>query len=843
VAERLEDRRLLSAVGLFAQEAFALFPSPYDVPRAQVAADFTGDGRPDIAFTDPADGATCVLPGLAGGRFGPVIRSKVGRAVDARVAIDFTGDGRLDLVGLDGGHVVVLRGRGDGTFVRTADRDVFGPYMLESASLVCADLNRDGRPDVVIANRAYEESTFVLLNRGGSLGVPRLVSGLAFPEGLAAGDFTGDGVVDLATTTPDADGWRQLTIVPGRGDGTFRVARNRALPEAFKGNDVDALHVADFNRDGRHDLLVAGSYEGGDRNDTWGESNVTLMLGKGASAFRAVQVYQNFYGDFDETVPVPQVPAVADLNRDGRPDIVVDNSVLIGRGDGTFARRPLAAVAGLATPGAAAQGPSRPAGTRFAADFTGDGSVDLLEATIAGVTILPGRGDGTFAVATRVAMHAAGKLTDGVVADFNRDGRADVATVSYTSPTLAVALGRGNGTFRTPVTYSLAAGATRIVAGDFNGDGWTDLAVAFSFGTYEGDEPTELRVLRNRGDGGFVAIEAWQQDISPLSLVAADINGDGRDDLIYETPDGMCTRVGRRDGSFGSPVASVGVRGTVLGDVTGDGRADLAEIDADTGQATLYTGSRDGRFRFARRLTTPENAQAIRPADIDSDGRNDIVLTAGSDETLYVLRGLSGGRFATPHAIAGGTLLAAADFDRDGRTDLLTESADLWLGRHDGTFDPPTRIAAGDQGMLVGDVTGDRWPDLLSLHAAGYFTVLPNLARPAYAARGGVAGVVFHDRNRNGRRDPGEAGVQSRLIFADLNRDGRLNHNEPRALTSRTGGYRLAKLPIGRQWIRLQPADESRQTTPRGGGAHTPTILADRLIGGWNFGVISDVER
>lgn len=105
------------------------------------------------------------------------------------------------------------------------------------------------------------------------------------------------------------------------------------------------------------------------------------------------------------------------------------------------------------------------------------------------------------------------------------------------------------------------------------------------------------------------------------------------------------------------------------------------------------------------------------------------------------------------------------------------------------------------------------------------------------AAKGSVSGLIFKDLNGNRVRDAGEGVLSNWLVWADLNRDGRLNANEPRTVSNTSGKYVLANVPVGFQLLRLEKRAGWQQTYPRGGGAHGPTVLAGKLITGWDFGV------
>jgi hypothetical protein len=216
--------------------------------------------------------------------------------------------------------------------------------------------------------------------------------------------------------------------------------------------------AGDFNGDGKLDLAVANG----------ASNNVSILLGNGNGTFQA---------PLNTAVGVqPIALAAADFNADGKLDLAVANlgvptlsagsfSVLIGNGDGTFQPQQDP----LTNPG----GPV----AVVAADFNGDGNVDLVVANENSGTIamLAGNGNGTFQPAVTFALIDPLAM---IAADFDQDGILDLAVVSGQSKDLAIMTGDGHGNFAAPVFWNAGNDPVQLAAGNFNADKLPDLVVA-----------------------------------------------------------------------------------------------------------------------------------------------------------------------------------------------------------------------------------------------------------------------------------------------------------------------------------------------------------------------------
>jgi hypothetical protein len=336
-------------------------------------------------------------------------------------------------------------------------------------------------------------------------------SGGGETDSVAVADINGDGKPDilLANFTSDS-----VSVLLSNGDGTFQTAATYGSG----GLNPDSVVIADVNGDGKPDIVVANL----------NFASVGVLLGNGDGTFRPAVTY----GAGMRAMSV----AVADVNGDGKPDLLVANQdgnagVLLGNGDGTFQT--------VVTYGAGGAGSSSVA----VADVNGDGKPDLVVANYFSnsVGVLLGNGDGTFQTA---ATYGSGGLNpDSVaIADVNGDGKPDIVVANYFS-SVGVLLGNGDGTFQTAVTYSSGSlgviGPVSVAVADVNGDGKPDLLVANIFADWPNNENGTVGVLLGNGDGTFQPAVTYNSGGTFAESVAvADVNGDGKPDLLVANGSG-----------------------------------------------------------------------------------------------------------------------------------------------------------------------------------------------------------------------------------------------------------------------------------------------------------------
>jgi subtilisin family serine protease len=602
------------------------------------------------------------------------------------------------------------------------DLPVPTPAGFLPTGVAIGDFNHDGHLDWVVSNGGSNDLWFYPGNGDGTAQLPRIIplNGTT-PIAIAAVDLRGIGILDLVLAEPDS---LSVGVLLGNGDGTF-------APEQlyFAPGPPLCITVADFNRDGHPDVVIgmtgdnpigAVAFFGGDGTGKL-LPPVTTPLDR-------------------EVSPATFVLAITsgDLNNDGVPDLLVTDLndqetgtfVYLGQGDGTFKKsQNLGGILNAAI-----------------GDLNGDGCPDVVTIDTFGLAVVDlGHCDGTFSLLEPLGFFGEGETGISIaLADVNGDGKLDLITSGVTivrgallgqdsGSLVSVAFGDGAGAFETARVYRAQSGMFGLAVADLNGDLHPDIVVA-------SQDTDSTLVLMNDGTGRFGGPQGryigWSQKGSsstntlqgpanaPVFMVAADLDGDGKKDLLsmdfgrgFALPWNLVISLNDGAGNF-LPDTKIPVLDSrfdffgnlVLGDFRRTGRQDI--VFTPNHLSVSFTGSffvflpNLGAGNFGTPVVTNISGLpgTIASGDFNGDGKLDFVMAGGSPGQIVTFLGNGNGTFTPAPAQQFITnppqRLFVGDFNGDGKLDVIVPSAGQlveFLGNGDGTFAPPKTVISGIQ--------------------------------------------------------------------------------------------------------------------------------------------------
>ncbi|MFN0204713.1 MAG: FG-GAP repeat domain-containing protein [Planctomycetota bacterium] len=660
-----------------------------------VAADFNNDGNLDIAGARRSGTLEIVSAlGDGAGNFSATITLWTAFSIPKSLdATDVSGDGALDIIATIPGQnsIAICAGDGAGGFVLSQLTGA-GSYPSEAA---IGDLNHDGIQDIVVSNQFSGIQSFpaatvgstpyipgttitVLLGMGGgSFAAPTAFTVELGPDDVALVDTNGDGYLDVITAN-DYLGFsstyssknnqysiehlqnKKISIALNDTTGAFPAFQALACPNAPR-----RIVTTDLNQDGIPDLVIP--------------TTVDVFAAQMSALLRS---FGDGLGSFSIPSPITNVDCrnalVADLNGDGRPDIVISD---INLSTFSILYNNAAGITELETHiNSIGNDPRRVA----AGDLNGDGYPDVVtaNATNCSASILLGSAAGTF---TQVAPISVSNNTfcDVALSDVDGDGKLDCLLGSLISGKTYIYKGNGNATFNlnqiVMVPWGGPAQMEAIAAGDLNGDGKPDLALGIN----------ALLIYTNNGSGLLNYFSTLDYTGFPKDLEISDMNRDGIADLISSV---VAIHFGTGGGNFATPVVfptlvTENVAAISVADINNDDNPDFlaASIDANPNNTgKVYAGIGDGTGLFT--IATPVNSIAatfLATGDADRNATVDIIF--GNDFTNFVRvrLGDGAGNFSTSPSLTVKSVrhAVARDFDTDGKLDCaFIRSTNLQFG-------------------------------------------------------------------------------------------------------------------------------------------------------------------
>jgi hypothetical protein len=673
---------------------------------------FAGDGHVDLLGWASNDSRLALLTGNGDGTFRPAAFTSplTNGFLNWAGSADLNRDGKLDVVfETNDGSLWAKLGNGDGTFQTTVAFPM-PAGMFTQRSPIIVDVNGDGIPDVILPAQAQGSSTTSLVTWFGNgdgtfrLGPTQPLQG--YLNSFTAADFNGDSIPDVAVGYQQGSAAPSLAILLGDGQGHFNQAASYDA-----GVNPTQIVGADINHDGRPDLVVSSAV-------AFSQSFQLMTFinggGTGQALFNAPTAYPE--------VEQPTEIVAADFNNDGYTDIAwlgLDSNgntrsnlitVMVGSATGALSVRSIydsPAVRGL-----------------VAADLTGGGRADL----IVGRFLLLGNGDATFIAARRFVVGT--RLAGVATGDFNKDGKLDAAVLTgwdccpEQTAGVSIFLGTGDGSFQPPAHYAVSTQAgtpVAMVVADFKGNGILDIAVLLN---------GQVSVLMGKGDGTFNPAASSPAGVGnldmPTGLATGEFDSDSHPDLVIASSSGIHLLAGQGDGTFtiGNSYSLPSISAIGVADLNHDGKSDLIASTINSG--VVYLGNGDGTLTQTSILANGRVANVVAFNDFNGDGSVDAVFFGSQGMWIYL--GSGDGTFQpngpNPSSWFGGTSLTIGDFTGGGRLDVTlagTSSGGIVVlrGNGDGTFSESTAYAAPSGSIASGDFNGDGQADLVTTGLQG----------------------------------------------------------------------------------------------------------------------------
>ena len=520
---------------------------------------------------------------------------------NTHIAADFNGDGRPDLAGAGANAVSVMLGNGDGTFRPKTDF----PVGTQTQAVAAGDFNSDSRVDLVVTLNSPQFSLALLTGTGtGTFNAPTFfpnTSGFDSPA-IVATDLNGDGRLDLvvmhniACFTAPCRAARSITILLGNGNGTFQTPS-----EIDVGTGPNSMAVVDLNRDGIKDVAIGG-----------GNTEFSVLLGVGNGTFVRQPVVTLVAGG--DLFSACNDIGVGDLNRDTILDLVVPlgngngNAILIGNGNGTFQVRSRIQIDETFAPLHVAVADYNRDGLLDIARTMGDGTNGLMQ-------ILRGNGDGTFQAPNRYLVPPPSRGGIMILAgDWNGDAKPDVAFVEggAGAPTIDVLTNTTGGAPPPLGVATLSLSPTTVMGGNSSTGTVTLTAIAQAATTVAitsnnaaATVPASVTVPAGSQSRTF-SISTTQVPATTRAAITASLNGTSRSATLTINP----AAGGADTVSITQAEYDTGNRRLRVEATSTRSTATLRVFVTSTNQL-IGTLSNDGGGRYRGEFSWPVNPQSI----------------------------------------------------------------------------------------------------------------------------------------------------------------------------------------------------------------------------------------
>ncbi len=713
-------------------------------PSSITSADFNGDGKPDLATANGGSDNITIFINNGNGAYstGVDYSNNIGSHPWSITSADFNSDGKPDLATANGGkgNITIFTNNGDGTF-GTGITTRAPSYSNWHRSIISADFNSDGKPDLATANTGDNKINVYLNNGNGNfINSTNYSVPCQDPSSITSADFNGDGKPDLVTYEQEHS---TLCVLTNNGGNSFIGTTN---PQPDIGYSQNNIISTDFNGDSKTDLIVTShKYDGG--NTT---TMVNILNGIGNSTFGVGASYQMSLDSYTYNNSI----TTNDFNGDGKPDIATQkmtwdennywsyNTVIIpNNGDNTF---------GLGITYPSTYGWQN---SIISNDFNSDGKDDL--AYISGSTINVNLNNSNPTLFTSISGNV-GIGTSNPLSKLSVIGDASISSNLSVGGSLTLTQGAqegyiltsdsngnaywaisgsgGIGTVNNGLTlsnYQLQLGGNLIQN--------TSIGVS-SFGlSFLSSGDTQALYIASNGSIGIGttnptaklsvvgnAYFADNVDLGTTNQTAKlEITGNIKINSISHTLDTGTTYPENND--YGRPW------GITSADFNGDNKIDIATVDRSQHKFFIFNNTNNGNFDVGASYYV-ESPTSITTGNFNNDDKPDLAIV--SWQTIGVFTNDGSGNFDTgttypSHTYAYNNKIITADFNNDSKDDIAVssyngDSFEIFTNDGSGNFGTGiTYPSTSVRSIASDDLDGDGKKDLVTFNN-GYITIFTN---------------------------------------------------------------------------------------------------------------------
>jgi hypothetical protein len=612
------------------------------------AADFDGDGLDDLAIADPGSTAY-TLRCLGGGAFGNPVALHQAEGPRATVIGDYNGDGVLDIVTVNHPKesVSVFLGKGDGTF--THFKTVQAGVEEHNHDLACLDYDGDGKLDLVLA---VDFQGLQLLNGAGDGNfAPKPMSQTVASSGYFVtganlnNDNFGD-VMAIDNMAPNPTGMYTAVTGTSRGDGTFKMGVSISDVACLPG-------LGDMDSDGNMDIIAT----------FMGKGSIEIHRGKGDGTFQAPLSFDGSLMNSTQVLP-------ADIDMDGNLDLLIPSgqgSILAIQGKGKDGLDLPPSLTGFG-----------PAKAMAIADVNRDGFPDILTAAIKAridVFLQPGKRSQAETTPS-YSISTTNLFSTLETADMDGNGTVDLVGTNVVSGAAVVVLLDGDHKVLKETLFPVGNLPGPVAVGRVDADDTLDMAVPCP-------SPNHVAVFLGIGGGDFGSPVKVTTISKARKIALVDLDTDGRSDIAVMSTTAVAVHWASSPGAFDPPASVLSKAGANLvdiavGDVNGDSLPDIAVVDSNNWTSTIVKGKGARSFEAPKTLSLAEAGRSISLADLDGDGLQELVVTLPGSRSALVFLNQEGQGFGkgVPYLVGVEALAhRLADLDLDGTLDLVTFAA------------------------------------------------------------------------------------------------------------------------------------------------------------------------